>query len=362
MKWSSKKEATRKAFKIDCELAEGTYQPSRKSPGIEMVTAAYVAHLQTDGKAKRTIANFNLVIRRVLALAEARKVRTIADINLPFVDAYRAQRAAEGAKPKTLLNETVILRQIVNFALERNIITADPLRKLKRFKVTPMPQPYWDREGMDKIVALAEAPYKAALIVLAETGMRIGEAQHLTWDNIDFALGLIHIRAKAGWRPKTVAWRAVPMTPAVREVLDALPRRSKWVLTSPRSKKYPQGNKQVSDRRLLVYLKKLLSKLALKGHVHTFRHSFISHALTSGIPEAVVRSWVGHVDAEILKLYTHISSTASKEAMQRLAVETERNRQERNDAARKEAAKNGDGVSARSQHNDLEKQNEESAK
>jgi hypothetical protein len=36
--------------------------------------------------------------------------------------------------------------------------------------------------------------------------------------------------------------------------------------------------------------------------VFTFRHAFISHALTQGIPEAIVRQWVRHVDAEVLKL------------------------------------------------------------
>ena len=215
---------------------------------------------------------------------------------------------------------------------------------------------------MDKIIAIAETPYKAALIVLAETGTRIGEAQHLTWEDIDFANGLIHIRAKDGWHPKTVAWRAVPMTPALRQALEALPRRSKWVLTSPPSSKFPKGDNQVSERRLLVYLKKLLAKLGLRGHLHSFRHSFISHALTLGTPEAVVRSWVGHVDPQILQQYTHIADTASKEAMQRLAEETDRARREREEAARKEAAQNGEGVSAQSQHNYEENKDEESAK
>ena len=38
-----------------------------------------------------------------------------------------------------------------------------------------------------------------------------------------------------------------------------------------------------------------------------------------GIPEAIVRQWVGHVDPEMLKLYTHILDEASQAAMQRLA-------------------------------------------
>ena len=43
-------------------------------------------------------------------------------------------------------------------------------------------------------------------------------------------------------------------------------------------------------------------------------------AVTTGIPEAIVREWVGHVDADVMKLYTHIASTTSQEAMRRLAL------------------------------------------
>ena len=47
------------------------------------------------------------------------------------------------------------------------------------------------------------------------------------------------------------------------------------------------------DRRALAHLKMVLKKLRLPGHLHTFRHSFISHALTSGVPPAIVRTGSG---------------------------------------------------------------------
>ena len=33
-----------------------------------------------------------------------------------------------------------------------------------------------------------------------------------------------------------------------------------------------------------------------------------------------MREWVGHIDPQILKLYTHIADQASQDAMQRLAI------------------------------------------
>jgi integrase len=100
--------------------------------------------------------------------------------------------------------------------------------------------------------------------------------------------------------------------------LRGLRRHGRWVLWAPKpTSKAADG--QISERTLLTYLKRVLKQLGLPGHLHTFRHSFISHALISGVPEATVRSWVGHVDADILRTYTHINDQASQAAMARLS-------------------------------------------
>ena len=60
-----------------------------------------------------------------------------------------------------------------------------------------------------------------------------------------------------------------------------------------------------------------------KGHLHTFRHTFISHAISSGIPAEVVRGIVGHVDDDILKLYTHIADNRKQSAIERFENATD---------------------------------------
>ena len=104
----------------------------------------------------------------------------------------------------------------------------------------------------------------------------------------------------------------------MRTVLEALPRRWRWVVTMPPSPTVVQAGRPWTERRLLGALKRVLKKLKLPGKLHTFRHTFISNALLKGIPVAVVQEWVGHVDAAIIKLYTHVHDEASKAAMQRL--------------------------------------------
>ena len=66
----------------------------------------------------------------------------------------------------------------------------------------------------------------------------------------------------------------------------------------------------------------------LPGKLHTFRHAFISNALLKGTPVAVVREWVGHVDQQVLALYTHVHNDASPAAMHRLTEANQRLRME----------------------------------
>ena len=106
------------------------------------------------------------------------------------------------------------------------------------------------------------------------------------------------------------------MTDRVKHLLKARPRRHRWVFTAAASLKYPNGDRQISERRLLEYLKRQLKVLGLKGHLHTFRHTFISHAISSGIPAEVVRNIVGHVDDDILSHYTHIADNRKQSAIQ----------------------------------------------
>jgi integrase len=212
----------------------------------------------------------------------------------------------------------VLIRQLVNFAIGRNLLVADPLKGLKLGKAPSASQPWWTRPQVEAILAKTLPRYRPYFVFLAETGARSGEAIWLRWEDIDFDANVVQIRAKEDWRPKTGDERAVPMSPALQAALCRLSKSSGWVFTSPPSAKRPVTGRQIDGRRALSHLKNVLKKLGLPGHQHTFRHSFISNSLTAGVPQAVVRQWVGHVDDRIIRTYTHIADSVSQEQMQRL--------------------------------------------
>jgi len=315
----SKKEARRRALVLEAELIEGRHRPDIKPPLIADVVDAYLSHSTTEGRAKKTLTKYRAVLNRIVELAGRLGRTTLAELDLVMIDRYRRERVEAEIAPKTLYNESTILRQLVNFALSRGMIRDDPLKGIRIREPKPTPQPCWSPAEVEQILAAADGPYHAALVLLADTGMRVGELCHLTWDDVDPDSNVVMVRAKGDWRPKTGDERAIPMTPRVCQLLQRLPRDGEWVVTAPASRHNAEPGRQTSDRRLLVSLKRLLAELDLPGHLHTFRHSFISKAIAAGVPEAVVRQWVGHVDQDILKRYIHIADAESQAAMRRLS-------------------------------------------
>lgn len=346
LKTRSKKEARRRALMIEKEILSGEHKHQRRAPLIKDVVDQYIASRRGEGRSEKTIGKYQYGYDLLLEVADRGNRKRISELDVAMVDQFRAERCRGGsgrrpAKPKTVHNDTVSIKQLVNFALKRRMITENPLRELEIDKPKRTPQPCWDRAQVEQILANTKPPYESPLIFLAETGTRVGEAKWLTHDDVDLERRLIHIRPKDGWKPKSGDQRAIPMTDRLYAMLSTIPRRGRWVFTARVTARHPEVGRQISERRLLQYLKRILKRLGYVGHLHTFRHSFISFAANSGIPERVLRQWIGHADREILDWYYHLADRESKDAMQRLS-----------DAAKlSKPANDTDPNSAQTQHN-----------
>ncbi|MCA9014767.1 MAG: tyrosine-type recombinase/integrase [Planctomycetaceae bacterium] len=320
LKTVNKKEARARALALEREQLKGeTVQTVESKPAlIADAIEALIHSCETEELRPKTISKYRQVLKDVAEYAESCNLDKLEQLDICFVDVYRQHRKQDGAKPKTIYTEVGVIRRLLLFAKTRRMINEDPLEGLKLTEPKTEPQPFWNWDEVELILKSSFKVHRPIFTFLAETGMRIGELQWLTWDDVDLRQGLIHIRPKDDWTTKTGNVRSIPISDCAREVLQAQPRHSRWVFTAGASKQYPKGDHQISERRLLESLKRTLEKLKLKGHLHTFRHSFISRAIVQGIPEAIIRSWVGHVDHKTLQHYTHIADRESQVAMQRL--------------------------------------------
>ncbi|QDV19491.1 site-specific tyrosine recombinase XerC [Gimesia panareensis] len=340
LKTANKKEARRAALLIDADLIRGIHDVQPEPVSLNEAIDQLQAHLEQEGRAAKTLKAYRHVFRTLIELAGERRISKVHQVNLRFIDYYREQRRTAGRAPKTIWKETAMIRRLVRYALSRKLILRDPLEGLQNPQPRPTEQPCWSPAELEQIIAAAEGTFKRIYILLADTGMRLGELQWLTWDDFIFSQRYIHIRPKEGWSPKTGESRRVPMTERVYEEFHRLPRTHHWVFTRGASIRYPDGGQQISPSRTLRSLKRLLKRIGLpeEGKLHTFRHSFISKALAKGIPATTVRSWVGHVSDEMLRRYTHVLEQDSRAGIERFAAETTNSSKEQTDEAAEQEA------------------------
>ncbi len=321
LKTKSMKEARLRALRLEGEILTGEHRKKVKAASITDVVSAYIRHLETERRKPKTLVKYRGIFTRLCQIAEENYIQSVEQITVSFIDRYRHARVQAGVSAKTVYNETVVVRQVVNFAKSRGMLSGDPLNGLKISEPKPTPQPCFTREEVELILEASQEPQRSIYTVLADTGARIGEIKWLTWEDVDFKRNVLHIRPKDDWTPKTGDQRATPMTERGCKLLKERQREYRWVFTAAPSRKYPRGDHQISERRLLRSLKRLLKRLGIQGHLHTFRHAFISNALSSGVPESVVRNVVGHVDEKIIRLYTHIADQRAQDAIRWLELQ-----------------------------------------
>ena len=156
------------------------------------------------------------------------------------------------------------------------------------------------------------------------TGMRISELLALTWADIDFGAGVIHVRAALTRARKGVpAQRVQPKTAAaVRDIplvaeLSALLRDQRQTTpfadtddyVFPTANRTPLGHRNVESHAL----QRAAAAAALEAvRFHDLRHTFASHLIVDlGLDVAQVSRILGHASVTTtLNIYTHLFDDA----------------------------------------------------
>lgn len=198
-------------------------------------------------------------------------------------------------------------------------------------------------EGVDMPIgddSLVDESFATLVHVLAHTGMRIGEAFALQWQDIDWNAGRLHVRAsmsEAKGRPpqrkstKSGDERTVPLPAAVLERLRRLKGGTRSIriqnpLIFVNAKGMPHRRSNVLRRRwhpLLRELKVMPAKVdgqkleAKEFGFHRLRHTYASVLLAKGIDIGTVSHLLGHASMTItLSVYGHFIPGREREAVE----------------------------------------------
>lgn len=197
---------------------------------------------------------------------------------------------------KSIRGVVNILSQIFDEAIYDEAIDKNPCDKLRLPKVKKYePQPY-SQEEIKLLLEQSEGWFHNFLGVLLYSGMRVGEALALTWDDIGDTVNVSKTISLGVVTPtKTDTIRHVPMFKELRKYFKAQEFHTKL----KGGRVFDQVNDSASLRR---HWYALLKKCDMQGRVlYQTRHTFAIHALDSGLFKvSQIAKILGHSSVQML--------------------------------------------------------------
>lgn len=333
----------RKAVELGKKPAPATSAIVSSSLSIEVGWQRYLDYagrpLVMKGASPGTIKRYQAVRDHHLNYCRKNGIQTWAQFDKKQLEKFAAQRSRKQAY-RTAYLELTTLKSVSKWLVEEKLIPAECLLRYSLSKPQGTDAYCYRPEEVAAMIAVCNSKpglvWLANLIVLlAHTGMRIGEAVALRWSDVDLVAGAIRVADERSSRRKKLAGsarttkgrrsRTIPIHSRLREMLNGLKRQPDGrVLHASR------GGKLLSRNVLATFIKEVIEPLTERfptpegeigfehGRIHSFRHFFCSQSFLSGRSEGEVRDWLGHADSKITDHYRHLRSDDAVRRMEQV--------------------------------------------
>ena len=327
---TNKGQAVREAHALCQRLHQGQTDLPRTRVTVKQVVDDYLELQRARGRAPKTIEKYELVTRNLLVWAGGNGDRLAQGLGEDDFWSFHRWLQKAGLKPKTCYDRLTIIKQVFKSAQRRRLIATNPFGGLSISKPESAQQPCFTPQQVGLLLSAADDHDRPIYAVMAYAGLRFGEVRDLQWLDLLLGLGepgyIVVRRGGSGGTTKSRRVRRVPINPELRKLLDGLERKRDRVFSARPSKKHPQGDGPLNERRVLVALKRLCRRCHFVNFkqykLHTFRHSFASMCARNNISYKYALEWMGHRSSDILDLYYTMFDDTAEAAMRSINYPT----------------------------------------
>ena len=234
-----------------------------------------------------------------------------ARITKSLAEEFRRRRQGHGlaraTKDATVNRDLSVLRHILYWAVDEQLIHANPLARMKMARERRTRRQVLSVAEEQLLLGAAMGHLRGMVICALDTGMRRGEITGQRWEDVDFSRKLLFVT-----RSKTPEGesREIPLTERLYEHL-LQHRQAEGLIVSFRDKP--------------VRIIKRTWKTALRNagirHVrfHDLRHTFNTRLMEAGVLQEVRMTLMGHsAGSRVHATYTHIELPVKREAIRKL--------------------------------------------
>ncbi len=312
------------------EVRQGKHFPESMrrvhAASLKAICDDYVAALKANHRDRRGQVKTRLAeVCEILGACGADRV-TVQDVER--LKAKLTETLARGRKdPEDPKKERSRMPATVNRYLQDLRAAYNLARRNAKVEKNPLADTRLLRENNKRIREITADEEKALLTVLdparrrggadlrpmvrllLETGLRLGEACALRWDDVDWTEGFLTLQeTKAGEK------QHVPLSAEGKAILEALGPRQGHIFA------WPDGRPWIVDYVTHAF-GKAVKRAGIKDlHVHDTRHTFACRKLRAGVDLYTVSKLLRHASIAMTERYTHLSRGDLKAAVNRKSV------------------------------------------
>ncbi len=285
------------------EIANRRFQIVQTDPN--MTFGEIAARFMASGIARRHhLYHLNFLLPYFSDTTVLRLTKSMAE---EFRRRRQAERPGHPCKDATVNRDLSVLRHILYWAVDEQLLAANPLARLKMARERRTRRQILSVAEEQLLLAAAPDHLHAMIIAALDTGMRRGEITSQRWEDVDFPRKLLFVT-----RSKTPEGesREIPLTERLFDLL-VKQQKSEGII--------------IGFRGEPVRIIKRSWKTALKNagvrHVrfHDLRHTFNTRLMEAGVMQEVRMALMGHSSGSRMNsIYTHIELPIKREAIQKL--------------------------------------------
>lgn len=263
--------------------------------------AKYVIALTKTNRSEDTQKEY---LHKLVILIEFFKNKDVATIKYSDLQEWQNDLILNKTlKPKTILNYRTVLNIVLNNAYLDEIISRNPLEKLKPPKVIKELPHYYSINDIKKIIGQSEGQFANLVQFAFFSGMRPGEIIALEWNDINFDSNIIRvtkrIRDSKVDLPKGYKSRVIDLLPQAKEAL--LKQQFKTGMkTNVFLTQY--GKVYNTPDVLDVTFKKVCKRAGVKmDRFYNTKHTFTTMMLENGMNETWLTQQLGHDNIDVTR-------------------------------------------------------------
>ncbi len=293
LKTKDKTVAKYKKNQVENKLVEGESPSPRTNTPAHDILTEYISHCKNRISEKSSIG----YMKYIKDYLDSSQISRLHQINEHSVKNHIDNKIRAGASPGTANHIIKFIKQFLNYATRRNYLSKNPIQSMALIKIDRMPPRFLSKVEVNTVLDNAKDETLHPMIATAVyTGMRLGELLRLQPEDIDFTRKTVTVMIS-----KSKKFRVVPLHPELEKTL-----KSKGAVPFDFT----------NNRRVFGRIKKK-SKLPNIGW-HTFRHTFASQLVMSGVDIVTVSKLLGHADISTTQIYSHLSESHIRESIKRL--------------------------------------------